>query len=164
MVDIVSDHYYPLSLDTLLESAEMVSATGLPFIIGEIGWSKAGTEEFLEAVETLRDDGLLAGSLFWSMFGHAETFGNFSLSSSGPTKYNGGPGHVTHGDGYSLYWPNGPEPNSFHHNNPAFKSLMQTLSDHMFRMADSDIPETYLMSDILPVITLLECQPEQWVR
>ena len=71
---------------------------------------------------------------------------------------------MTHDDGYSLYWPNGPEPSSFHHNNPAFKALMQTFSDHMFRMADTDIPEAYPMSDIVPVITLLECQPEQWIR
>ena len=78
--------------------------------------------------------------------------------------YDGVPGHVTHEDGYSLYWPNGPEPTSFHHNNPAFKSLMQTMSDHMFRMAETDIPEAYLMADIAPVITLLECQPEQWIR
>ena len=78
--------------------------------------------------------------------------------------YDGVPGHVTHEDGYSLYWPNGPEPSSFHHNNPAFKSLMQTMSDHMFRMAETDIPEAYLMADIAPVITLLECQPEQWIR
>ena len=71
---------------------------------------------------------------------------------------------MTHDDGYSLYWPNGPEPDSFHHNNPLFKGLMQSISDHMFRMADTDIPEAYLMSDILPVITMLECQPEQWIR
>ena len=41
---------------------------------------------------------------------------------------------------------------------------MQTMSDHMFRMAETDIPEAYLMSDIAPVISLLECQPEQWIR
>ena len=75
VVDIVSDHFYPLSVDTLLLSAEAVSVIGLPFVIGEIGWTKTGTEEFLEAVETLRADSLLAGSLFWSMFGHAEQYG-----------------------------------------------------------------------------------------
>ena len=82
IVDIVSDHFYPPSLDSLLESAEMVASIEMPFIIGEIGWAKSGTEEFLEAVETLRGDGLLAGSLFWSMFGHAETFGNLKTISS----------------------------------------------------------------------------------
>ena len=60
----------------------MVSDMELPFIIGEIGWAKSGTEEFLQAVETLREDGLVAGSLFWSMFGHAETFGNLEIMSS----------------------------------------------------------------------------------
>ena len=76
VVDIVSDHFYPLSVDTLFLSAEAVSVIGLPFVIGEIGWTKTGTEEFLEAVETLRADSLLAGSLFWSMFGHGESLGN----------------------------------------------------------------------------------------
>jgi hypothetical protein len=49
-------------------------------------------------------DGCPEGSLFWSLFGHAEQFG-----------------HVTHEDGYTMYWPSGPEPASFNYNNPAFR-------------------------------------------
>ena len=82
-MDIVSDHYYPLSVGDLLESAAHVAELGLPFVVGEIGWTKSDTLTFLEAVEELHEDGLVSGSLFWSMFGHAESFG-----------------HVTHNDGY----------------------------------------------------------------
>lgn len=39
----------------------------------------------MRQVESLQAAGLLTGSLFWSMFGHAEQFG-----------------HVTHEDGYSV--------------------------------------------------------------
>ena len=73
-------------------------------------------------------------------------------------------GHVTSNDGYGIYWPNGPEPEEFHHNNPLFKKLMKTMSDHMFNMANMDIPETYYMADISPIITILECNPGQWIR
>ena len=147
LVDIMTDHFYPLSLETLVHTAESVAEIGLPFVIGEIGWTKSDTLEFLEVVEQLHDDDLVAGDLFWSMFGHAESLG-----------------HVTHDDGYSLYWPNGPEPDSFHHNNPAYKTLVKNISDHMFRVSGRDVPETYLMSDAPPLITILDCKPQQWIR
>ena len=89
---MLSDHAYPMSLDTLVNAADTAAELGMPLVMGEvgthreqkiclnfamlqIGWKKAGTEEYLEAVESLRSDGRLAGSLLWSMFGHAETFG-----------------------------------------------------------------------------------------
>ena len=91
-MDVLSDHAYPMSLDTLVTAADTAAELGMPLVMGEvgtqreqkiclnfaklqIGWQKAGTEEYLEAVEALRSDGRLAGSLLWSMFGHAETFG-----------------------------------------------------------------------------------------
>ena len=95
---MLSDHAYPMSLDSLVTAADTAAELGLPLVMGEvgslkysegthykryatilqllqIGWKKAGTEEYLEAVESLRSDGRLAGSLLWSMFGHAESFG-----------------------------------------------------------------------------------------
>ena len=95
-MDLLSDHAYPMSLDSLVTAADTAAELGMPLVMGEvgslkysegtqgmlpfynllqIGWKKAGTEEYLEAVESLRSDGRLAGSLLWSMFGHAETFG-----------------------------------------------------------------------------------------
>ena len=75
-------------------------------------------------MEALRSDGRLAGSLLWSMFGHAETFGKkliHILLEDSLDDVMFCSGHVTHNDGYSIYWPTGPEPDSFHHNNPAYR-------------------------------------------
>merc|ERR1711892_1504940 len=149
VVDIISDHFYPMNIDKLLEMSAKANEYGLPYVIGEIGWLGADVDllTFLAAVEQLQADGLVAGSLFWSMFGHAEQYG-----------------HVTHDDGYSMYWPTGPEPDSFHHNNMAYRTLMRNMSDHMFLMSNRDVPDTYLMSDIPPMVTVLECKPGQWIR
>ena len=79
LVDIVSDHLYPLSVDKLRETATIAASLyGLPLVIGEFGWTETDNVDaltFLQAVEQLRSEGLLSGSLFWSMFGHAEIFG-----------------------------------------------------------------------------------------
>lgn len=148
-VDIVSDHFYPMNVDKLLQMSATVRKYGLPYVIGEIGWlySDVDVLTFLAALEQLHSDGLVAGSLFWSMFGHAEQYG-----------------HVTHDDGYSIYWPSGPEPDAFQHNSVAYRAAMKNLSDHMFLMSNREVPETYLMSDIPPIVTVLECQPGQWIR
>ena len=77
----MSDHFYPLSIEALLKSSELIASAGLPFVIGEIGWTKDETLPFLEAVEVLQGDGLVTGDLFWSMFGHAENFGEHFVTS-----------------------------------------------------------------------------------
>lgn len=149
-VDIVSDHYYPMDLDRLMEMSSLVNVElGLPYVIGEIGWVNGDVDvlTFLSGVEQLASVGLVSGSLFWSMFGHAEQYG-----------------HVTHDDGYTIYWPSGPEPSSFHHNNVAFRNLMRNFSDHMFVMSEREIPESYELSSLPPVISFLECKVGQWVR
>ena len=78
----------------------------IPFVMGEVGWTKEleSALPYLAKLEELRSLGLLSGSLFWSMFGHAEQLG-----------------HVTHEDGLTMYWPTGPEPDAFQHNNPKFR-------------------------------------------
>ena len=76
VVDIVSDHFYPLSLEKLVETAATAEGVyGLPLIIGEFDWSSGDVLAFLQTVEDLAVEGLVSGSLFWSMFGHAEVFG-----------------------------------------------------------------------------------------
>merc|ERR1711892_144298 len=149
VVDIVSDHFYPMDLDKLLQMSAKAREYDMPYVIGEIGWLYADVDvlSFLAAVEQLHADGLVSGSLFWSMFGHAEQYG-----------------HVTPNDGYSIYWPTGPEPEAFHYNNVAYRNMMKNFSDHMFLMSNKEVPITYMISDIPPVVTVLECQPGQWVR
>ena len=49
----------------------------LPFVLGEIGWTAELSEAlpFISKLEELKSLGLLSGSLFWSLFGHAEQYG-----------------------------------------------------------------------------------------
>ena len=79
MVDIVTDHLSPLSVDKLRETAATAATLySLPLVIGEFGWTETDNVDvltFLQTVEELNTEGLLSGSLFWSMFGHAEIFG-----------------------------------------------------------------------------------------
>ena len=86
VVDIVSDHFYPLSLEKLVETAATADGVyGLPLVIGEFDWSSSSDVDvltFLETLEQLAGEGLVSGSLFWSMFGHAEMFGKKSVGES----------------------------------------------------------------------------------
>ena len=79
-VDIVTDHLYPLSVDKLQETASTAASLyGLPLVLGEFGWTETDNVDvltFLQTVEQLNREGQLSGSLFWSMFGHAEIFGD----------------------------------------------------------------------------------------
>ena len=79
LVDMVTTHLYPLSVDKLREAATTAATLyGLPLVIGEFGWAETDNVDaltFLQEVEQLSSEGLLSGSLFWSMFGHAEIFG-----------------------------------------------------------------------------------------
>ena len=49
----------------------------LPFVLGEVGWTNELSEAlpYIARLEELKSLGLLSGSLFWSMFGHAEQYG-----------------------------------------------------------------------------------------
>ena len=68
------------------------------------------------------------------------------------------PRHVTHTDGFTLYWPTGPAPEVFHFNQPAFRALMLNFSDHMHAMSDTLVPASFPLSVEPPIITSLECK------
>ena len=59
VVDIVSDHFYPLSLEKLVETAATAEGVyGLPLVIGEFDWSSGDVLAFLQTVEDLAVEGL----------------------------------------------------------------------------------------------------------
>ena len=81
----MSDHLYPMDTDKLQEFSVHVSKYNIPFVIGEFGWNNkdADVEKFLIAMKELQSYGLLSGSLFWSMFGHAEQYGHVTHDFTG---------------------------------------------------------------------------------
>ena len=44
------------------------------------------------------------------------------------------------------------------------RSLVKRMSDHMFLMSGLSVPDIYLMADTPPVISILDCNPQQWIR
>ena len=44
------------------------------------------------------------------------------------------------------------------------RSLVKRMSDHMFLMSGLSVPDSYLMADTPPVISILDCNPHQWIR
>ena len=44
------------------------------------------------------------------------------------------------------------------------RSLVKRMSDHMFLMSGLSVPDSYLMADTPPVISILDCNPQQWIR
>jgi hypothetical protein len=149
-VDIVSDHAYPMYINILIETARVtIDELHLPFTLGEIGWaSKVDLlDKYLEEIEMLRSIGYISSSLFWSLFGHAETYG-----------------HVSHDDAYSVYFPSGPPVTAFHDNTTEYRLTIKSISDHMYRMKNSSIPYQYQMADIAPVVTLLLCNEADGIQ
>ena len=92
LVDMVTTHLYPLSVDKLREAATTAATLyGLPLVLGEFGWAETDNVDvdvFLQAVEQLSSEGLLSGSLFWSMFGHAEIFGQTDITQPVPHSHS----------------------------------------------------------------------------
>ncbi|MGN7453955.1 glycoside hydrolase 5 family protein [Paenibacillus pasadenensis] len=84
-LDILDVHYYPANAEALARDAAETAAAGKVYICGEFGWTEDGLEAFLERAEA---DGSVSGTLFWSLFPHADDAG-----------------YVPHYDGFSLHYP-----------------------------------------------------------
>ena len=44
-VDVLSDHAYPMSLDTLVTAADTAAELGMPLVMGEVGTQRKGTKD-----------------------------------------------------------------------------------------------------------------------
>jgi len=84
-VDIMDVHYYPVDADKLRRDANMVADAGKVFIAGEYGWPDGDLERFLHEAEC---NPHVSGTLFWSLFGHADRGG-----------------FVHHFDGFAVHYP-----------------------------------------------------------
>ena len=89
-IDIVSNHFYPPSIQTVTQDASFVASHQKVLLVGEYGWSYNGTGQdaisFTNAMVDLTPS--LAGDLFWSLFPHLDGYG-----------------YVQHGDGFTMHYP-----------------------------------------------------------
>ncbi|BGP03687.1 hypothetical protein NBRC10513v2_007421 [Rhodotorula toruloides] len=119
-IDIVSDHSYPRKTDILSKELGIASAAKKGFLIGEFDWTAAGggvsLPTYLSAIE---QSGSYLGSMMWSVFGHDAQCCNY----------------VTHNDGYSLYYPSGP-------NSAADQSNALLVVQHFYRLTGRSPPSS----------------------
>eukprot|EP01112_Ceratiomyxa_fruticulosa_P011807 TRINITY_DN3237_c0_g4_i2.p1 TRINITY_DN3237_c0_g4~~TRINITY_DN3237_c0_g4_i2.p1 ORF type:complete len:360 (-),score=75.67 TRINITY_DN3237_c0_g4_i2:100-1179(-) len=118
-VDIYSDHYYPMDVNKLKSDAQQVALVKKVFIAGEYGWAStqgSSLQSFVQAIESSTTN----GDLFWSLFGHLDSYG-----------------FEQHDDGYTLHYPG---------DTVAMENSSQVLRKHAYTMrgiptpAQSNIP------------------------
>ncbi|KAL8277497.1 hypothetical protein RQP46_010127 [Phenoliferia psychrophenolica] len=91
-VDMISDHFYPAE-DWLFTKDKGIMASQTPkhFFVGELDWTGQKGGDTLSSFYSTLEGIPGSGSMIWSAFGHDPKCCKF----------------VTHGDGYSLLYPNG---------------------------------------------------------
>lgn len=114
-VDIVSDHGYPRSIPLLNSQIPIAANSGKSFIIGEFDWTNSfGGDTLASYLSTIENTASIAGDLVWSIQGHDASCCNY----------------VTHNDGYSIYYPNGP-------NTPDQRANILLVVQHFYRLVVS---------------------------
>lgn len=113
-VDFVSDHGYPRSVPLLNSQIPIAASAGKSFIIGEFDWTNSfGGDTLSSYLNTIENTASIAGDLVWSIQGHDAACCNY----------------VAHNDGYSIYYPNGP-------NTPDQQANILLVVQHFYRLVD----------------------------
>lgn len=84
-LDILDAHYYPIDPEQLLVDANTAEKANKSLVIGEYGWTEGELNKFLKVAE---ENPAVAGTFFWSLFGHHDVNG-----------------YVNHYDSFSLHYP-----------------------------------------------------------
>ena len=125
-VDIYTGQYYPLNISALNTQAGEAQRANKVFIAEEYAWNNDGggdpLEKFLSDIEV---NYAVAGDMFWSLFGHSDSFG-----------------YVQHNDGYTLHYPG---------DTPDMRLRVQELRAHAYAMRNVPVPAIRISGT--PVIT-----------
>ncbi|BGP27822.1 hypothetical protein JCM10295v2_006800 [Rhodotorula toruloides] len=124
-VDIVSDHGYPRNTGIITKELLLAKAARKNFLIGEYDWrtqSSTSLATYLNLIESWRP---LVGDMLWGLQGHDGLCCEY----------------VKHGDGYSMYYPNG--------GTAAETANMLLVAQHWYRMTKRT-PPTQLVGVACP--------------
>ncbi|GCE28765.1 hypothetical protein KDA_42490 [Dictyobacter alpinus] len=134
-VDMFTQHFYPLSDSLLTSDAQVASYQHKVFVAGEYDWTgtKGGDtlSSFLPSVEHNSE---IAGDLYWSLFGHNDTYG-----------------YTQHDDGYTLHYPG---------NTADRRARIQSLRSHAYAMSKQAVPN--LPAPGAPLITSIAGNKISW--
>lgn len=114
-VDIFVGQYYPMTISALNTQAGLAQRANKVFIAEEYAWNNLGGGDALPRfLTTIESNFAVAGDLFWSLFGHNDTFG-----------------YVQHHDGYTLHYPG---------DTNDMRTRAAMLRVHAYRMRGLDVP------------------------
>lgn len=113
-LDILDVHYYPADHRKMLTDAEAVAQAGKVYICGEFGWPDCDLDAFLACAE---QNDIIAGTLFWSLFGHHDRGG-----------------YVQHYDGFSVHYPGTV-------GNEEVQARISNLRRHAYAMTGRTVPQ-----------------------
>ena len=127
-VDIYTGQYYPLNTAELNKQADQASQANKVFIAEEYAWNNKGAGDslarFLMAVEK---NHAITGDLFWSLFGHNDTFG-----------------YVQHNDGYTLHYPG---------DTADMQERVKEIRNHAYTMRNMPVPAYRMYGELLITTT-----------
>jgi mannan endo-1,4-beta-mannosidase len=113
-VDMVDDHFYPMQLSRVKDSAALAAAHNKTLLVGEYDWVNhdggASLSSFLSAVAASP----AAGDLSWTLIPHADTSG-----------------FVDHNDGFQLFYPGSDSDE---------RSRVALLRTHAYAMSGIPVP------------------------
>jgi mannan endo-1,4-beta-mannosidase len=120
-VDMVSSHYYPMSVAKLRDNADVAQRAGKALYVGEFDWNEADggdkLQSFLAAIES---NPVIAGDTFWELWSHDNKYG-----------------YIGNEPQYTLHYPG---------DTPAMRAAVQELRTHAYRMRQVPIPAYSLPS------------------
>ena len=87
-IDMFTQHYYPLSTSLLESDAQVAAYQHKVFVAGEYDWTGTrGGDALSSFLPDIEQHSEIAGDLYWSLFGHNDTYG-----------------YTQHDDGYTLHY------------------------------------------------------------
>lgn len=114
-VDIISDHFYPISNALLDADAQTAMNRHKVFIVGEFDWTGTQGGDSLESlIADVEHTKSVSGDLYWALFAHNDTYGYEADTS-----------------GYSLHYPGA---------TPDRRNRVQELRTHAYHMRGMTVP------------------------
>lgn len=114
-VDIISDHFYPIS--NVLLDADVQTAVNRHkvFIVGEFDWTGTqGGDSLTSFIADVEHNKGVSGDLYWALFAHNDNYG-----------------YEADDSGYSLHYPGG---------TPDRRARVQELRAHAYTMSGRSVP------------------------
>ena len=114
-VDIISDHYYPLTNSLLDAEAQVALNRHKVFIVGEFDWTGTQGGDTLESfINDVEHNKGVSGDLYWALFAHNDTYG-----------------YEADDSGYSLHFPG---------ESPDRRNRVQELRAHAYHISGLPVP------------------------